>query len=305
MWKNRFCYFGALIGGVVFYLANQQWLGWILLLFLLCLPVLSLIMSLPALFTLKLKLRCPGYVLRGEKLVVKVDSRCFFPVPLYSCRVQVYRPLTAEHYRLQQGDNLPTDHCGGLQCSREKAWACDYLGLFRFRLSKPDSVTVLVRPKPDAIQELPRLQRPPAVIWKPKPGGGFAENHELRLYRPGDQLNQIHWKMSAKTGKLIIREPMIPMGQQARICICLAGSGDVLDRKFGQLMGICNRLLQLNIPHEIAAITGDGMVVRPVSSEKELTEAVDTLLMAAPAAREQSLPYSGSWTYRIGGEADD
>ena len=187
----------------------------------------------------------------------------------------------------------------------EKAWACDYLGLFCFRLSKPDSVTVLVRPIPESVQELPRLQRPPVVAWKPKPGGGFAENHELRLYRPGDQLNQIHWKLSAKTGKLIIRESMIPVGQQARICICLAGTGDVLDRKFSRLLGICNYLLQRNIPHEIAAITGAGMVVLPVSSEQELTDAVDTLLMAAPAAQEQQLPYSGSWTYRIGGDADD
>ena len=275
-----------------------------LLLFLLCLPVVSLVMSLPALFTLKLRLRCPKHALRGENIQASVDGHSPLPIPCYGYRIEADRTLTGEVYRLKQGENLPTDHCGGLQCRVEKAWAYDYLGLFRFHLRGPDSATVLVRPTPVPVTELPRLHRTLAVSWKPKPGGGFAENHELRLYRPGDHINQIHWKLSAKTGKLVIREPMIPVGRQAAVSICLTGTGADLDRKFGRLLGVCNRLLQLNISHEIAAITGEGVVILPVCDEKSLTEAVDSLLMASPAKEEQSLPYSGAWSYRIGGTAD-
>ncbi|MBR2633811.1 MAG: DUF58 domain-containing protein, partial [Lentisphaeria bacterium] len=43
---------------------------------------------------------------------------------------------------------------------------------------------------------------------RPKPGGGYGENYEIRQYRPGDNLNQIHWKLSAKVGDLMLREPM-------------------------------------------------------------------------------------------------
>ena len=304
MAKNRIIYLLTLISGVVFHLANQQWLGWILLLFLLCLPVLSLVMSLPALFTLKLKLNCPVYAPLGSELMMQMESKCRMPMPEYRYRVKAYRPLTGEVFYIKAGQLLPTNHCGALRCQPEKIWAYDYLGLFCFRLSAMDESVVLVRPIPAFVTELPRLQRTMAVSWKPKPGGGFAENHELRLYRPGDNLNQIHWKLTAKTGKLMIREPMIPVGQQARVCICLAGDGAVLDRKFGQLVGVCNRLLQLNVSHEIAAVTGDGVKVLPVSSESELTEAVDSLLNASPVEQEQMVPCSGGWAYRIGGDAD-
>lgn len=237
--------------------------------------------------------------------MVELSSRCAFPLPVYDCRVEVVRTITAERFSLRLGDWLPTEHCGTLVCHVKKAWAYDYLGLFRFHLGKIPDCRVTVRPTEIPATELPRLQRRLPIAWKPKSGGGFAENHELRLYRPGDSLNQIHWKLSAKAQKLIIREPMVPVGRQAVVGLCICGTPQELDRKFGRLLGVCRRLLMLQIPYEIGAYTGEGLGWFSIDSEAQLQQTVDDLLGMPPMEQEQEIPLFGGWMYRIGGDAHD
>ncbi len=305
MGKNRILYLGILVGSIVFYLAYQQWLGWLILLMVLLLPILSLMLSLPGLFTLKLQLLYPSHIFREEKKLVKVAQQCRFPQPLCRYKIRVHHPLSGSSYCLRDGGYYPTDHCGSLVCQIEKAWAYDYMGLFRFRIHDGIGGKVIVRPRPMTIKKLPQLEQRMAISWRPKPGGGFGENHELRLYRPGDPLNQIHWKLSAKTGKLTVREPMIPAGRQMILAISLTGSADLLDRKFRQLLGVSTHLLDRGIGHEIRANTGEGLVSFSVERLEELETAMDALLSATPAQQEEELSVSGAWVYRIGGDTHE
>jgi len=285
----------------IFYLAYREWLGWLLLAALLCLPVLSLLLSLPGMLTLKLRIVCPAAVPMGEAVAVNVAGRCWFPMPVFRCRIHITRTLTAEQYCLRLGDFLPTEHCGTLICQVKKGWVYDYLGLFRISVGEVPVRKMVVRPEEIPVQmDVSAQQR--QVVWKPKPGGGFAENHELRLYRPGDQLNQIHWKLTAKTGKPIIREPMIPAGRRPMVSLCLTGTAGQLDEKFGRLLGACRQLLMNNVSHEIGAVTGTGIQILPIAGEQELMQALDKLLGCSGAEQEQDIPQSGVWTYRIGGD---
>ena len=305
MAKNRVIYLLVLAAGVIFYLAYRFWLGWLILVAILCMPLFSLLCTLPALFTLKLRLSAPDILPQGVGVPLELVATCGLPTPIYNCRAEVVRPITAQRFRLKMGAPLPTESCGALQIRVTKAWAYDYMGLFCFRIRKIAPCKVIVRPEEIPVQNLPVSLRRQSVVWKPKPGGGFAENHELRLYRPGDNLNQIHWKLSAKTGKYIIREPMIPVGHQALVTLCISGDGAVLNKKFGQLLGVCRRLLALQIPHEIAAMTGNGVMILAVDQEQELMEAVDRLLAEEPAKEEREIPVSGTWIYHIGGPSHD
>ncbi len=303
MGKNRFFYLLALVSGVIFYIAYRQWMGWLLLLAVLCLPALSLLLSLPALFTLKLRTVCSEKIPQGTFVMSELESRCWFPLPIYDCRFEVTHAMTGEKERCRLGDALPTEHCGGLICRVEKAWAFDYLGLFRFYLGSLPEGKMTVWPREISVEEMPKLTQQLPLAWKPKPGGGFSEHHELRLYRPGDHLNQIHWKLTAKTGKLMIREAMIPINRPATVAISVTGDASLLDEKFGRLLGACRYLLERNIPFQIYAVTGNGGEYLPVDTEQELTEAVEMLLSAPPAESEQMPPSMGAWTYQIGGNA--
>jgi uncharacterized protein (DUF58 family) len=180
------------------------------------------------------------------------------------------------------------------------------LGLFFLPIRKKAQTGVIVRPLPEKVNHLPQLERYISASWRPKAGGGFAENHELRLYRPGDSLNQIHWKMSAKTGKYIIREAMIPRNSRIILTMELKGTAQQQDAKFGQLMWLGQYLLEKELRHEWSVLTGNGLCSFPVADEKSLIEALQQLLAEPPVEEDAAWPaLNAGWHYRIGGEQDE
>lgn len=305
MARRRILYLLVLLVSVIFYWAYQEWLAWVLLVAALCLPVLSLILSLPSLFGLRLQISCPYVAQCGDKIYVRVTNNSWFPSLINAYILSVYKPLTKTKTMIKSTDLLSTACCGKLECRIEKVLVSDYLGLFNFRIGTDVTTTVTVRPTAAAMPQLPQLHQRLAQAWKPKPGGGFAENHEVRLYRPGDNLNQIHWKLSAKSGKLVIREPMIPAGQKAVVGMCLYGSEEELDAKFSKLVSVCMQLLRSGMPFEVQAMTSKGLVRYPVETQQELTQAIDQLLGMEPAEEELGLPDAAARIYWIGGNAND
>ena len=165
---------------------------------------------------------------------------------------------------------------------------------------------MVVRPAPIAPEEAPDMSRYLVNAWKPKPGGGYSENHELRLYRPGDNLHQVHWKLSAKTGKMILREPMEALRGLSKVTLELRGSPEELDQKLGKLRWISAYLLQKEVAHQVVCLTGSGMVSLEIAGEPDVLSVLDTLLKA-PVAEAAAQPEYGyaSWRYHIGGGVDE
>ena len=44
-----------------------------------------------------------------------------------------------------------------------------------------------------------------------KKGSDYSETFQLREYVPGDSIKQIHWKLSEKLDKLVVREASLPV----------------------------------------------------------------------------------------------
>lgn len=305
MLKRWIFYLVALLSCLVFFAAYQGWTAWILLSMVALLPLLSLLLSLPLIFCVKTEPRLPNAVTIGEDVTLDVTFHSPLPLPPSSCKYTVTHSITGEVTTLSPGEKLPTDHCGHLVCTGQRMDCYDLLGIFRFPRSLP-SKTVLIRPKPVATEPPRELERQLAHAWKPKYGGGFAENHELRLYRPGDGLNQVHWKLSAKTGKLIIREPMIPACNSVQLSAELRGDPAEVDRKLGRLLWLGTHLLELQISYEIQVLAGKGLQTWAVSNEKDLREAIDGILQCPPADRDAPAGESAaSWQFHIGGDAHE
>ena len=306
MAARRFVYGAAVLGSLTFYIAYSQWLSWIVLLAVLGLPWLSLLLSLPAIWDTHAAPSGPAALTMGADGSLSLSGSSRFPMPPFRGKLRLECCLTGEFRRYKSGCVVPTAHCGGFTATVEKARICDYLGLFAFPVRRVQAHTVLVRPDPVRLPEPPDLQRYIARSWNPKFGGGYAENHELRLYRPGDSLNQVHWKLTAKTGKLILREPMEPERGLLLLTMNLRGDPEVLDRKFGRLLYLGRHLLEQNIQFELRVLTADGIRAFPVEEERQLDRAIDTLLCARVCPgdiREQN--YRASWKYHIGGEPDE
>lgn len=306
MIKRWLIYLATLLGSILFYWAHHGWLAWLLLLFVLTLPLFSLLVSLPAMLTVRVGVRCAGILQMGEAETPALTVRCKLPAPPVRGRIRVKRTLSGESRLLKPGGQLPTGHCGQLLCSPERVSVYDYLGLFRLTVHRRQRAAAVVRPQSLAMTPPAQLDRWAARSWKPKPGGGFSENHELRLYRPGDSLNQVHWKLTAKTGKLMIREAMEPLQGLVLLCITVQGSDEELDRKFGRLHWMGNYLLQQELRYELRALTGQGQLAIPVSCEHDLICAIDRLLsMPAAAESAEMNTEPAAWQLHIGGDADE
>ncbi len=307
MAAHRIWYLAVLLAAGSYYIASGEWLSAVLLAVAAGLPWLSLLISLPAIRAFRAAPAGVDIAQMGEETELWILGSCPAPMPPFRGKLRLYRCLTGEKSRYRAERGFPTDHCGGVAVNVEKMKVYDYLGLFAFRVKAVETKTVIVRPAKWPVPQPPQVEQFVPKQWKPKPGGGFAENHEMRLYRPGDSLNQIHWKLSAKTGELILREPMEPIRGLVLLTMTLRGDPDALDRKFGRLVWMGEYLLEKNVPFEIRALTGDGLLSFPAANVNDLYKAVDKLLCTRTAEKGsiRDTVFDASWQYHIGGEPDE
>lgn len=304
---RRLLYLAVLAICVVFYIAYGQWLSFLILVTVLVLPWFSLLLSLPAMVRFQATPSGPAILEMGGEGELWLLGSCPFPMPPFRGRLKLTQHITGKSWYYQDREDLPTRHCGGISVTAESVRICDYLGLFSFPVKSRDSKTILIRPRPVKMDLEQEVGRYIAQSWKPKFGGGYAENHELRLYRPGDSLNQVHWKLSAKTGSLILREPMEPQRGLVLLTMNLRGTPEETDRKFGRLLWLGSHLLEQGVRFELRVLTAEGILTFSIVGEAELHKALDTLLCqkAAPEGDLRDREFSASWRHHIGGEADE
>ena len=306
MWSRRILYLASLLFCLVFYVFYKEWMAWILLLSVAGLPWLSLLMSLPAMLTVKAQLRCPRSVRMGVPARTGLKLECKFPQPPVSCKIRLHHSLTDAVFVGQPGELIPTDHCGVMSISYDRLQIYDYLCLFRRNLKRPDKTEVYIEPKPIPTREALHFSGKSVSLWRPKPGGGFSENHDLRPYRPGDELRQIHWKISAKVGDLIYREALEPAQKQVVLTLTLSGTPEELDRKLGRVQGISIQLLSHGTPHIIYCRTASGTLTLEVNDRKTQEQAIRTLLTGKPTEGEADMTIQDAlWQCRIGGGPDE
>jgi len=307
MTGKRIWYLTALLGALGFYLAYGEWFSCILLLYIAGLPWLSLLLSLPAIVTFRLDPEAPEHVRQGEDAQAWLLGSSRFPLPPFKGRLLLKSCQTGLTSRYHPEVGIPTDHCGAVTVTVKHPRVCDYLGLFSFPSRPQGGKTVLIRPDPIPLPQPPDLNGIQPKVWKPKPGGGFSENHELRAYRPGDSLNQVHWKLTAKTGIMTIREAMEPQREPPLLTMTFGGTPELLDRKLGQLQWLGDYLLEQGVPFQLRVLTGAGIRSFSVGSQQELKRAVDALLRSpiseSGSIRDQG--YTAFWLYHIGGQSDE
>ena len=293
----------TLLGCTVFYFVYQQWLSWILLLTVVLLPWFSLAISYPAMRSVRISVQCPAMARIGMPIRTAMRVTCPYPIPQTDCKIRLVNSLTGESYVGYPGELVPTEHCGRITVTTPHTVVYDYLGLFRKRLPESKSCAVYVFPKLVAC-ELPTLSGRNDSISRPKPGGTVAEEHELRLYRPGDSLRHIHWKLTAKTGKLIYREAMEQAKKSHILTLSLFGTPEQLDRKLGQLLWSSEMLLRQKCTHRIRCQTGKGVCTLIVTNKNSLEEGMRQLL-AMPPAKTDVLPdgEDAFWLQGIGGDS--
>ena len=296
MWGRRVGYLVSLLGCLVLYIYYTQWVTWVLLWWLIALPIFSLLLSLPAMCTAKFSLEAPERVTQGAEFTVKLTAQCRFPVMPFSYNLQMRNCITGSITKKPE-----TQHCGTREIVPQKLRIYDYLGLFSHAVKQIPTCLMVVEPVPVEGTQLPGEEQS-AGMYTPKRGGGFSEDHELREYLPGDDLRQIHWKLSAKTGKTVVRQPMEQRRGFCTVSLVLRGTDAELDHLLGRLLWLSNRLLSKGQQHRVVALSGRGLEEFEVTDKNSLKIMMDGILSAPQAGPEAFLPELDGQVHRLEGE---
>ena len=296
----------AWLACLAFYLVYRGWMSWVVLLSASCLPLFSLVVSLPAMLLSRFTVSVPDAVAPDVPAIVDVRVKCVLPMPIWRLRIEARHVLTGQKWRLKPGNLCPTEHCGAVYFHFRGGRVYDYMGLFFIPKKAPADVRMIVRPKQVSLPNVSELDKRIVVYWRPKAGGGFSENHELRLYRPGDSLRQIHWKLSGKTGKLIYREPMERVNSRLVLHLIHGGDAAQLDRKLGRLLWLGSYLHRQELAYDVEADTVEGWKSWRINTWQDLLGALDGLLCIPPLPQgELQTPVSGLGRFYIGGDSDE
>ena len=119
---RRLAYLAAVVGCGLCYLTFGRWLLWLLLLGLLALPVVSLVLSIPTLRSIRLGVAGPERVKVGEKAELLLMGSCDMPMPPFRGRI-----FLRDLRRLCGGDRKGPDPglfgAVFLPCPEETQWA--------------------------------------------------------------------------------------------------------------------------------------------------------------------------------------
>ena len=147
------------------------------------------------------------------------------------CRIEVRNDLTGEttEFFAEERFSFRAEHCGRLTVRIRRAWLLGLPGLFarKIRTDAAAHVTVLPDTFPASVHvTMPEVQSPDSDTSSPdRRGSDLTEPFRLREYAPGDSLRQIHWKLSSKLDRLVIREPGMPAARTLLVFQSLSEQG--------------------------------------------------------------------------------
>ncbi|MCL2342732.1 MAG: DUF58 domain-containing protein [Firmicutes bacterium] len=308
MWIRRLTYLLVLLLATIFYVTCRLWFAWYLWVFVLLLLPFDLLISLPGMLTRRVSLRAPRLLEQGEegKLFTVTSAKKALPsgpIKARLCAKSEDKTLWRRFSLNGACGSYPVfiigaPHSGVTSFELRRIWPASLLGLFTVPISVRSRATVLVLPapvKPPHTAGLPRVN-----LLRPKPGGGFSEEYDLRPYRPGDAVNTIHWKLSAKNDSTIVREALAPPPHSRLIQAAQWTSGGERDLILGRLRWISAYLLEQGLSHyvRLGKQGAVGEITKPEDLTAFLCAALDSESIPAPL----SLPAHFTWAFKIDGK---
>ncbi|MCL2467816.1 MAG: DUF58 domain-containing protein [Micrococcales bacterium] len=224
---------GALVGPLA---------GWALGWFVLVGGLVLLVCSVPFLlgghdFDVRLRLErdrvVVGMEVDGVVEVVNASRRPALPavidVPVGEGLVEAHVPLMGPSGHHHEPLCIAALHRGIIDVGPMTLARSDPVGLLRREVSWPDRQTIFVHPvtvglPATSVGEIHDLEGMPSETVVP----ADLAFHAIREYVPGDSLRHVHWKSTAKVGRLMVRE--YEESRRSRLAVLLGlAENDYLD----------------------------------------------------------------------------
>lgn len=242
--------FLAIIYIVVMYISLYgKYDGFLLLLFICGMVVSSAILSLITKNHIKIEVFCDDAINRRmdkSMIKVKIHNPSFFPVNFGTFNLGIQGSSKKIEFAAEARRDAFSfaeyvfEHCGVYEISVRDVYVFDYFKLFKFRIKSESvvSVTVLPRlfswddsaPAMDGNTGLKGVKGAKMLTFPDRAGDDNSELFDIREYRDGDSLKNIHHKLSSRMDKLMVKEYAFPSGSGLVFAILFAKM-DVPDRE--------------------------------------------------------------------------
>lgn len=308
-------YVAALIASFFTFLYCEMWATALLLAIIILLPLVSVVLGVLGARKISYRVSAPKSVRCGEMLEILVSDIGRAKTLNYNLSLVIDKsydePVSWKVGMISgstQKFKIRTEHCCVIRCSVKSAYAYDALGLIRLRVRPVNDTVICVLPYPQAPEVLPEYSLSLHETYVPKYGGGSAEVHDLRTYRPGDSMRDIHWKLSAKTDQLIVREPQKPVCSSILITIDLEAPSVRLDSKIANLLWVSGWMVKNNVEHDVCWLDPVDRQVRTfnVTATSDPVVMVREMLVrrvTEPLPSIAEMPFAKvDWHYHIAGE---
>lgn len=233
-------YLLVLVITLAFYILYEGTLSFIIFVFSLALPIFLVILNAAAKHFVKVTIKTGAATASvGEDipLEIVVENRSVIPVPSAEIclalkftsggttdKLKICTPLFPANKQTLTS-SFAANHCGMLVCRLESVRLCDMLRISRFKLTRRSltgySQQIVVLP-----EAIPLVNE--AVSYNgmglesdefsaDKAGDDPSEVFGIHEYADGDKLSRIHWKLTAKTGDVMVKDYSLPLAESCLI----------------------------------------------------------------------------------------
>lgn len=261
MTRRRIFYLLALLSAIVYYIFHTGYSSFFILLAVVGFIPVELLASLFVLLSYKIKTSAAVSVLAcGDPADIMVHLESKYPICRFKLKWQCQNKFTAEKTKgkvlCNPDDNNSMmlchteQNCGVLEFSIHKARMLDIAGIFALPLKPPQPLSLLVNPAPVYLNiDIPEPAQSTAETVSGKKPGYITtpEFTDIREYRQGDSIRDIHWKLSAKINKTIVREKTSHPGTAFNICCGPVSSAQEYCLILGKLCAVADIFLRSEV----------------------------------------------------------
>lgn len=272
---------------------------------LVLIPLVSILVHLHIRSRLRLELSADANLHKGGtgELRVTVVNPTIFPASM-RCSLEIRSLLNGTSQKLDldfsasRGTHtfpaeLGSAYCGRLRISAETLRLYDCFSLIGIRVPCVSKCHVTVQPdgfetKLSLLSVMGGIEDSDSYSQE-RPGWDLTEIFQLREYVPGDSPRQVHWKLSGKLDRLIVRDPGLPIVQDVLLFWERTGETDaaeVIDAQAEAVVSIARALLDQSVQFRLGwnDTTENRCILHQITDLDDLIGVLPRLLSAAGAA---------------------
>ena len=213
----------------LFFLHSGNSMALVMGVVLVLIPVMGILAHLGIRGKIGIRIEATVNARKGEegRMVLTVHNPTLFPVLRTVVRIRTENQLNRQTREQDvtlwlppRGESstelsLSSDYCGRIRISTERAVLYDCFGLIGVRCRCQAVAHMTVQPDvfemEVSILPTPNRSEDSEVYSTEKPGPDLTETFQIREYVPGDSPRQVHWKLTSKFDRLIVRDPGLPV----------------------------------------------------------------------------------------------